>query len=176
MTDRKKRPSATFAAGLVEAGGEMLAPTNPYEMMRFRTRYGVGVVYVNKRGGQTWNAEAIKARDHVTARKGSLAPITIRGRRRDASTVNRLIIRDGGDCFFCGDDLSDDITVEHLVAIAHGGPNHISNLFLAHAACNQRAGHLSAPEKIAMRDTWRTEEAPAACIALDTNPATEDAA
>ena len=171
MADRKKRPSATFAAALVEAGGEMLAPTNPYEVMRFRTRYGVGVVYTNKRGGQTWNAEAIKARDHVHARQGSLAPVVVHGRRRDTSTVNRLIIRDGGACFFCGSELADDITVEHLVAIAHGGPNHISNLFLAHAACNQKAGHLSAPEKIAMRDSWRSEPAAEALCPRETTPA-----
>jgi hypothetical protein len=34
--------------------------------------------------------------------------------------------------------------------MTHGGPNHINNLFLTHKICNQRAGHLSAPEKIRM--------------------------
>lgn len=132
----------------------MLAPTNPYETMRFRTKYGVGVVYRGRRG-ETWNNQAEEARDHLAASKGSLAPVQVKGRRRDAGTVNALLIRDGGDCFFCRAALADDVTVEHLVAVAHGGPNHVSNLFLAHEQCNRRAGHLSAPEKIAMRDHWQ---------------------
>lgn len=159
MSSRRKKPSvdpdAAFAAALVAAGGEMLAPTNPYEVMRFRTVHGVGVVYTNAKGVRTWNAEARAAKAHLDDKKGSLAAVTVHGRRKDAATVNRLMIRDGGDCFFCRGELADDVTVEHLVAVAHGGPNHISNLFLAHADCNRRAGHLSAPEKIALRDQWR---------------------
>ncbi|AJA07420.1 hypothetical protein SKP52_02425 [Sphingopyxis fribergensis] len=145
---------AKFRAALVAAGGEMLAPTNPYEIVRFRTSHGVGIIYRNKRGRETWNAEALQAKAHIADRKGSLAPVAVVGRRRDAATVNALLIRDGASCFFCRAPLGDDITVEHLVAIAHGGPNHVSNLFLAHGECNRRAGHLSAPEKIAMRDQW----------------------
>lgn len=145
---------AKFRAAIVAAGGEMLAPTNPYEILRFRTSYGVGIIYRNKRGREAWNIEAKQARDHLKASKGSFAPVKVVGRRRDAATVNALVIRDGASCFFCRLDLGDDITVEHLVAVAHGGPNHVSNLFLAHGECNRRAGHLSAPEKIAMRDQW----------------------
>jgi len=144
-----------FLASISEAGGEVLAPTNPYEAMRFRTRFGVGVVYENRRGVRNWNSEAKAARDHLSSKKGgSLAPVVVHGRRKGAGTVDRLIARDGSDCFFCRLPLVDDITVEHLVAVAHGGPNHVSNLFLAHLACNNRAGHLSAPEKIALRDGW----------------------
>lgn len=142
----KKKPG--FTERLMAAGGELLGPTNPYEVMRFRTIYGVGVVYKGRRG-ETWNAEAIKARDHIEqSRRGSLAPVTVKGRRTDKGTVEALLIRDGEDCFFCGQPLDGDVTVEHLVAVAHGGPNHISNLFLAHAECNQKAGHLAAPHKV----------------------------
>lgn len=139
----------TFRKRLEEAGAEVLAPTNPYEVLRFRSSKGVGVIYKGKRG-ETWNAEALAARDHLDARAGSLAPVTVRGRRRDKATVDALFMRDGDCCLFCGAPLEGDITVEHLVAICHGGPNHISNLFLAHAACNQMAGHMSAPEKVAL--------------------------
>jgi 5-methylcytosine-specific restriction endonuclease McrA len=139
----------TFTDHLTEAGAEILAPTNPYETLRFRTSYGVGVVYRGKRG-ETWNPEAIAARDHLNAHKGSLAPVAVKGRRKDRSTVGALMARDGDLCFFCGAPLDGDVTVEHLIAIAHGGPNHISNLFLAHAQCNQAAGHMSAPEKVEM--------------------------
>lgn len=138
-----------FSLRLQEAGAEILAPTNPYEELRFKTSLGVGVVYRGRRG-QTWNAEAVAAKEHLQANKGSLAPVKVKGRRRDAATVRRLLARDGDQCFFCGSALGEDITVEHLVAVAHGGPNHISNLFLAHGPCNQQAGHLSAREKVAM--------------------------
>lgn len=142
-------PLAKFAAKLEAAGAEILGTTNPYEVLRFRTSKGVGVVYKGKRG-ETWNAEAIEAREHLASGKGSLAPVVVKGRRTSKSTVNALLKRDGDYCFFCGTPLDGDVTVEHLVSIAHGGPNHISNLFLSHAACNQMAGHKSAPEKIAL--------------------------
>lgn len=139
-----------FLAAVVAAGGEVLAPTNPYEVMRFKTKHGVGVVYEGRRG-RSWNAEAKVVREHLShGGKGSLAPVEVRGRRTGKGTVNRLLDRDGARCLFCGSDLGDDITVEHLVPVAHGGPNHISNLFLAHAECNRAAGHLSAPEKVAI--------------------------
>lgn len=143
----------SFKARLRAAGAEILAPTNPYEILRFRCSKGVGVVYRGKRG-ETWNCEALSAREHLEAGLGSLAPVAVKGRRRDKATVAALLDRDGGGCFFCARYLADDITVEHLVAICHGGPNHISNLFLAHAACNQGAGHLSGAEKVmlAMRE------------------------
>lgn len=139
-----------FSERMVRAGGELLAPTNPFEVLRFRTLYGVGVVWQRKTGKQTWSVEAEMARDHIKAQKGSLAPVVVKGRRRDKATVAALISRDGSTCFFCGGELADDITVEHLVAIAHGGPNHISNLYLAHGPCNNAAGHYSAPEKVAL--------------------------
>jgi hypothetical protein len=144
---RKPATLATFEKRLKEAGAEILGPTNPYEVLRFRTSKGVGVIYTGRRG-ESWNAEAIAAREHLDAGKGSLAPVQVRGRRTDKATVEGLMKRDGDACFFCGDPLEGDITIEHLVAIAHGGPNHVSNLFLAHGECNREAGHLSAPEKV----------------------------
>lgn len=156
----KRKPSTNerFLAALAEAGAEVLAPTNPYEVMRFRTRHGTGVVYRNAQCRENWNEAAIAAREHLTQKKGSLAPVKVVGRRKAAGTVNRLRERDGDNCFFCRKPLADEVTIEHLIALAHGGPNHISNLFLAHRECNQRAGHLSAPEKIALRDNWFGED------------------
>jgi hypothetical protein len=154
MGKRKTAQSdAAFSAAITAAGGEVLATTNPYEVMRFRTKHGVGVVYVNAKGARTWNEEALRAQSHLKANEGSLAPVKVFGRRSATAEVPRILERDGLNCFFCGLKLGSDITVEHLVARAHGGPNHISNLFLAHKDCNLRAGHLSAPEKIAIRDT-----------------------
>lgn len=148
MSRKKQSGLNTFKTNLQAAGAEILGPTNPYEKLRFRTLHGVGVIYSGKRG-ETWNAEAIAARDHLANGKGSLAPVVVRGRNRtDKATVSALLQRDGEDCFFCGASLAGDITIEHLVPISHGGPNHVSNFFLAHAPCNREAGHMSAPEKV----------------------------
>jgi len=149
VSKRKASPINAFKKRLQSAGGELLGATNPYEALRFKTCHGVGVIYKGKRG-ETWNAEAIAARDHMDKNKGSLSPVKVRGRRTDKATLTALIARDGDSCFFCGANLDGDVTIEHLVAIAHGGPNHVSNLFLAHAGCNHEAGHMSAPEKITL--------------------------
>jgi len=138
---------------VVKNGGERLAATNPWEVARFRTLYGVGVIYRNSRGRQTWTPEAEMARDHLKAQKGRLAPVTVVGRTngpRKRAQVLRILQRDGHQCFLCGLPLEADITIEHLVPLAHGGPNHISNLFCAHYECNRDVGHMSAPEKIAI--------------------------
>ncbi|PTR06400.1 MULTISPECIES: HNH endonuclease [unclassified Novosphingobium] len=161
----KPTPNQTIEkllTAVVAAGGERLAPTNPYEVARFRTLYGVGVIYRNARGKQTWTPEAEMAQDHIKAKKGSLAPVVVVNRAGQAqrrSAVLRILERDGGDCFFCGLPLADDVTLEHLVPIAHGGPNHISNLVCAHAACNLEAGHLSVAEKVALAVCKRTAKA-----------------
>lgn len=143
-----------FKTRLVAAGGELLQTTNnPYEVMRFRTKYGIGVVYSNKAGRETWNKEALQAAHHLEVPgNGSLAAVVVVKRKGHAGENERIIERDGPDCFFCLEPLGDDATREHLVAVAHGGPNHISNKFLAHARCNHHAGHLSAPEKIRIRE------------------------
>lgn len=147
---RKAKTLAAFEKRLVAAGAEILGPTNPYEVLRFKTNKGVGVIYTGRRG-ETWNAQAIAAREHLDHGTGSLSPVEVRGRSRtNRATVEGLLKRDGDACFFCRLPLEGDITVEHLVAIAHGGPNHVSNLFLAHGECNRAAGHLAAPEKVAM--------------------------
>lgn len=144
---KRDKTTNQFKKELLSLGAEILGETNPYEVLRFKTKYGVGVVYKGKRG-ETWNPEAIKAREHVEAQRGSLAHVQVAGKRKDKSTVGALLTRDGDICFFCGSCLDGDVTVEHLVPRSHGGPNHISNYFLSHAACNAEAGHLSAPEKV----------------------------
>jgi len=71
---------------------------------------------------------------------------------------NALLRRDGNACFYCGEPTGeDDRSLEHLVARAHGGPDHLSNLVLAHRRCNAVAGHLSAMEKIRIREQRRED-------------------
>jgi len=56
-------------------------------------------------------------------------------------------------CFYCALRLrGDDQTWEHLVARAHGGSNRISNLRVAHGACNALVGTLPLAIKLALSE------------------------
>lgn len=149
---------AKFEAFLVERGAQILQPTNEWEVLRFKTSRGTSIVYCNARGGITLTGEvhaAWTAFEKSGPWRATPAPKKrITGRDRTLPMFNALLKRDGAACFYCG-ELTDDAdrTLEHLVPRAHGGPDHISNLVLAHRRCNANAGHLSAMEKIRMRET-----------------------
>lgn len=72
-----------------------------------------------------------------------------------AARLAYLIARDGAVCFYCTRELDprtegtkpNGCTIEHVVALSAGGPDHASNLALSCPSCNAAAGHLSAVEK-----------------------------
>lgn len=145
-------------AWAVAGGAENQALTNPYELLRLRVRGGVAIVYRTERGKHTWNDLARKLR--ATMVEGGRLPDEFRlvkqvKNRPDKNNVTHrtLIERDGLGCFFCFGEVFEGMTIEHLVPRAHGGPNHISNKFRACRDCNSNAGHLSAPEKIRIRES-----------------------
>ncbi|MDP9652049.1 HNH endonuclease [Paraburkholderia caledonica] len=152
---------AKFEAFLTERGAQILQPTNEWELLRFKTSRGTSVVYCNAKGGITPTGESDKAWaafEKNGAWRGAPAPKKRQtGREKTLPLFNALLKRDGAGCFYCGGDTSEeDRSLEHLVAIAHGGPNHLSNLVLAHRKCNSQAGHLSVMEKIRARETNRS--------------------
>jgi hypothetical protein len=68
---------------------------------------------------------------------------------RRAARIAYLIARDGRACLYCGADIAPlDCSIEHLVPKSAGGPDHASNLALAHPSCNAAVGHMSAAEKL----------------------------
>lgn len=140
----------------VAGGAENEALTNRYELVRLRVKGGVAIVYRKENGKQTWNPLALQLRQAMET--GNPFPAGLRhvpkvGVSRKNDVAHRTLTeRDGAGCFFCFEEVADDMTIEHLVPRIHGGPNHISNKFRACSACNIRAGHLSAPEKIRIRE------------------------
>lgn len=155
-----------FKEFLTARGCDVLAPTNPYELLRFKAAGRTNVVYRSERGkmsvvgpdvgpaaasfqnGQSWTPAGEKREHRMST-----------GKRR--AIIKRLAERDGPGCFYCPDPLpEDDRTVEHLVSLAHGGTNRIGNLCLAHPACNAEAGHLSVFEKIKLREAKRAKVTP----------------
>lgn len=144
-----------FSHWLHERGAQVQATTNEWELIRFKANTKTSIVYRNTAGALTFTGEAEAAwKSYLSA--GSWRGCDSTKRSKKTSTeVRSLLARDGERCFLCGLALGTDITVEHLVAVAHGGPNHLSNKALMHRLCNERVNHLSVVEKVRMRDEIR---------------------
>lgn len=164
MTDSRERKFRKkleqFKAFIAASGGEVLAPTNPYEIIRFRSNGVTSVIYRNDRNEERrYVGEAREAWDAFNLNKTfRMAKATRRKAGERMAPVDRAIIaRDGETCFYCDDPFTveNPRTHEHLVSATAGGPNHISNLFHACRTCNVKVGHQSAPEKIRFRDEQR---------------------
>ena len=143
-----------FKLWLQQQGAEVLAPTNQYEVMRVRARGKVHIAYKDKHGVITWT-DFFKECRHVFERGGRMdMGLTATQRTPAARFRAALLERDGRECFFCIEEMpNDDMTVEHLVPIHKGGPNHLDNMALAHAKCNAAADNLPLIEKISIRET-----------------------
>lgn len=157
---RKRFEMEKFRAWLVARGAVIQSPTNPYEILRVDTADGVFVVYQNKKGAQTWPEGIDRIRSaYLDGKNIPLSPDQ-KARRKLRHQIETLAERDGLECWFCENGFLDadsrEITIEHLVAVAHGGPNHVSNLVLSCPDCNQEAGHLSVAEKVLMREAKRS--------------------
>ena len=148
---RKKLPA--FREFLAARGAEVLEPTNEWEVVRFRAAGATAVIYTNGSGRITPSGATAKAAMDAFVSGGKwTAGVGGRRRSRRPPEVTALLARDGDSCFLCRQPLGDDITVDHLVPVTAGGPNHLANMALAHKACNLRMGHLSVMEKIALRE------------------------
>lgn len=140
-----------FIAG---RGGEILAPTNEWEVLRFRAQGRVHTVSRQASGHILYGGDSAHAVRCWLAHlpwRGSDSHRGQPGKRLRSLNVRTLLARDGELCFLCGLPLGDDITEEHLVPVTHGGPDHLANKVLAHAACNKKMGHLPVMDKLRMR-------------------------
>jgi len=141
----------SFRQWLSANGAQVLQPTNEWEVARFKAGDLTSVIYKNKAGALSFSGDAEKVLDAFRSGKSWRAVPRTGKKKKSSPRLAAIRARDGGYCFFCLKPvLNEDESEEHLVPATHGGPNHISNLFLAHRRCNASAGHLSAPEKIAI--------------------------
>lgn len=73
-----------------------------------------------------------------------------------AALTERLVERDGPDCWYCGIETTPETrTIEHLLAQAHGGNDEMANLCIACEPCNLVAAALDIVAKVARRDEFR---------------------
>lgn len=146
-----RKKAKNFEAFLSSHGAQVLKPTNEYELMRFMAGDWVQVIYRKANGQVTFAGTSREAFDAFLSGLPWRAQPRPPKKRKSAPRLAAIRERDGGACFFCLEPVDvEDESEEHLVPATHNGPNHISNLFLAHRKCNEEAGHLSAPEKIAL--------------------------
>lgn len=136
-----------FRTYLKQCGAQFEKCTNMYEVIRFRSNEGVGIVYTSSKASYTITGSAITAFDFFKNKKKWKATKEYESWERPI-VYNSLIERDGNECFYCGGLLDDDATIEHMLSIVHGGPNNLENLCLTHAKCNLIAGSLPLNEKI----------------------------
>jgi hypothetical protein len=153
---------AALKAWLTSRGAEVLVTTNPYEFVRYRAASETHVLYRKGDGSFTVTKAVLTMVSAFLGNQAWSAGVATKRKARNPVEVRALLARDGEGCFLCGKPLGDDITVEHLVAVVHGGPNHIANKALMHEVCNQRVHHLSVFEKVRMRDDVRAQVGAAA--------------
>jgi 5-methylcytosine-specific restriction endonuclease McrA len=150
-----------FETFLSQSGADLIAPTSQWELLRFTTARGVGIVYVNAKGRITLTGEAEPAFDAYRKQQGwDAGHKTPRKNNRPNGVMRRLLERDGPACFICLKDTTpDDRTIDHMIPLAHGGPNNVHNYALAHKRCNADAGNKTLMEKIRARETLICAEA-----------------
>lgn len=150
-----------FVTFLSQSGADVLTPTSQWELLRFSTARGVGIVYTNSKGRITLTGEAEEAFDaYRSQREWSAGHKTPRKGYRLNSVHRRLLERDGPACFLCLKETTpDDRTIDHMIPLAHGGPNNIHNYALAHRKCNAEAGNKPLIEKIRAREALLMTEA-----------------
>lgn len=151
----KKFDKKRFVAWLRQNGHRIL-PTHKWEIVRFETSEGVGVVNEDRRGIPHFSEIAEIAYAFFLSGTPYTATVPSKAKRLSPNLYDKLRERDGDECFYCGQPMPiGEATVEHVLSRRHGGSDHIANLVLADKPCNEEAGHLSVAEKIKLRDTKR---------------------
>jgi hypothetical protein len=110
---------------------------------RICPRCGSSFTWTSSRPGQVYCAADCR----TAFRRG------LRGGGLSAKQRARVKERDGWRCYLCGLDVPRDArwpdssagTIDHVIPVAQGGPNTMSNLRLAHWICNVAKGAERAP-------------------------------
>lgn len=161
------RPKASkirqFKEWLDVHGAQVQASTSPYELVRFLTRKGTSVIYMNSHdiitamlgeSGKAWDAFCEGRRWDG----GLKTPREYRQGKKYDDMQRALVQRDGWTCAYCGKSLTQETaTIEHVLPLSRGGLDAIKNMVLACRSCNQAAGSLNIRKKIELAIKKRNE-------------------
>ena len=134
-----------FKKWLQDRGCEILPITNQYEAIRWKGKE-TGVIYTSGRTSGSYATNARKC--YKQGLKWDGGPISTGRKTNYKKQKKKLIERDGSCCFYCGLELGEDITLEHLQSLSSGGSNSLGNMVLSHEKCNQEAGNKTIVEKV----------------------------
>lgn len=159
-SDEFRKVWPKFSAWLITRGSALISVTSHYEAARYLTDEGIGIVYFNSAGRiTTWMNGADRA--FIAFKTGAdwrAVEKVKRGTSKARKNFKTLADRDGPNCIYCGAGLAvDTATIEHIVPLSAGGPDHLSNKALACRECNQAVGSLPAAQKIARAVAWRAK-------------------
>lgn len=143
-----------FKQWLKDYGCEILPPTNPYEAVRFEGKE-IGVIYTSGKTSGVYATRAIICFKNNKKWDGS--PIKTGRYSNYKKYKEKLVERDGTCCFFCGKEMEDDITLEHLIALSCGGKNNLSNMVLSHKECNEAVKNMPISDKVKLAIKNRTK-------------------
>ena len=146
---------ASFKNWLINQGCEILPVSNEHESLRFKGQ-NVGVVYKSGKTSSNYVDRAIRC--YKTASSWDGRPISTGRKTSYKKRKEDLLRRDGGNCFYCGEPLKNDITLEHLQSLTSGGKDTIGNSVLCHEECNHKAGAMTVVEKVSMAIKMRSEK------------------
>lgn len=141
-----------FKYWLTDRGCEILPSTNQYEKLRFKGKE-VGVIYTTGKTNGDFANKAIYAFNNGKKWDGS--PIKTGRYSNYKKEKASLLERDGTCCFYCGLEMGEDITIEHLIALSCGGKNNLSNMVLAHKKCNEDVKNLPISDKVKLAINMR---------------------
>ena len=156
MSLHSRKTLEAFKEWLTARGAEVMAPTNEFELVRFKSGKDTLVIYTNGRKSKITgnNPIALKVLHSFEHNLPWRAPkISVRD-KASRGIHDTIIERDGDECIFCAMPFTQDnpATIEHMLAVIHGQGtglvNHIANKARAHRQCNEMAGHLSVAEKV----------------------------
>src|SRR6478609_1200626 len=143
-----------FKTWLQQNGAEILPVTNEFEEIRFKGSE-IGVRYKSGKYSNEYARNAYYC--YSNGHKWEGRPVSFGTQPHYKKEKKAILKRDGTACFYCGELLGDDITVEHLISLVSGGSNTLGNMVLAHESCNNSAGNKHVVEKIGLALKLRFE-------------------
>ena len=141
-------------------GAEVMPNLAEWEFFRAKTNQGLFIIYRNKRNQYKPNDAELLRKITCWMKDCRNLNLGIITQRKKLTGVRKALFkRDGNQCFYCGEGMRrDQMTIEHLLSLSHGGSNRIENLVLSHSICNANAGSLSLLQKIELREKMRGYE------------------
>jgi len=150
-----------FKKWLHASGATVVPNVRSCEKLRFTHGKAKGVIVVDKKGVHKPSETAaryIEMFENAAVPSAAGHPTSKNARKRNAR-IQRLIQRDGRNCFYCNKPLGTELSIEHLVPKCHNGPEHFSNLCLAHKGCNLEARDLPVVRKVRLREEHQRKTA-----------------